>query len=352
MDWSIEKMRRMVWFALPCRIHSIVRGLNALVLVLSKSEVSMKIQGFCPLKHIVLLMLLIPLWSCAQQSDSLLLDDMTLHYHQYGLDQGDPILLLTGGPGNAYGQLEEMALELSGEHRVILPEQRGTGKSLPSPLDSTTVTLEKVTGDLDRLLDSLALEKITVIGHSWGGMLAMHFAATYPGHVQKLVLVGPGPHKKVRKGYEILTSNFYRAMGLGDMEQLQEYEKSQEGKERMRLEPSIEMQRSIRKPYAFIRPLPDSLFQKMSVQRNTTTTELLVKEIMEVYDVSESLRNYTGEIHIITGRQDIVDFCSYEIKLDIPGTQLHWIEECGHFPMYERPDIFYRVLGTVLQAGE
>lgn len=294
------------------------------------------------------LLLLLSLQLFAQQSDSLRLKDLMLHYHQFGQDNKEPILLLTGGPGNSYVQLEQMALNLSKNYRVILPEQRGTGKSIPNPLDSTTVTLEKVTDDLPRLLENLAIEQATVIGHSWGGMLAMHFTAIYPEYVNKLILVSPGPHKEVKKGFEILGSNFNHSLSLGERERLEllvQLSKQQKADSAQ----LTEFNKMSRAPYAFIKPLPDSLFQKMSVERNNKTTELLVKEIVTGYDVSKTLKKYEGEIHIITGRQDLVNFCTYEIKLDIPSAELHWIEECGHFPMYEKPKEFYGELRNVLQ---
>ncbi len=67
------------------------------------------------------------------------------------------------------------------------------------------------------------------------------------------------------------------------------------------------------------------------------------------YDVSKSLNNYKGPIDIISGRQDVVGFFSYELKLDRPNANLYWINKCGHFPMYEQPSIFYKILYDILK---
>ncbi len=75
----------------------------------------------------------------AQKTDSIKYDNGFLYYHDYG--QGEPIILLSGGPGNNCSQLSEMATVLAKNYRVILLEQRGTGLSIPIPLDSTTINL-------------------------------------------------------------------------------------------------------------------------------------------------------------------------------------------------------------------
>ena len=56
----------------------------------------------------------------------------------------------------------------------------------------------------------------------------------------------------------------------------------------------------------------------------------------------------TSPIHIICGRQDILTFMSYEYKIAKPSIKIHWIDESGHFPMYEQPKEFYSILENIL----
>lgn len=284
----------------------------------------------------------------AQRADSLRLKDITLHYHEYGSTSKEPLLLLTGGPGNSYEQLEDMAKTLQNDYRVILPEQRGTGKSIPIPLDSTTITVEKVTVDLSLLLSGLNIKKATVIGHSWGGMLAMSLAAHFPDQIKKLILVSPGPHDNVKEGFEILNANYNHSFSSAELERLNRLNElvSNDNSDSVQ---QAEFRKLSRRPYFYVKPVPDSTFQKISSDRNLKTTEILVKEITTSYNISNKLKKYRGEFHVITGRQDLASFCSYDLKIDIPSVVLHWIEESGHFPMYERPDKFYDALLKTLQ---
>jgi pimeloyl-ACP methyl ester carboxylesterase len=66
---------------------------------------------------------------------------------------------LTGGPGESYLQLEEVAVTLSRDYRCILLEQRGTGRSVPQPFDASTINLTTAHDDLNRLLDYLKLKQ-------------------------------------------------------------------------------------------------------------------------------------------------------------------------------------------------
>src|SRR5262245_29113266 len=87
------------------------------------------------------------LFGMAQRLDSVNYQYGYLYYHEYG--RGETIFLFSGGPGGSYMQLEEVAIELGKRYRCILPEQRGTGRSVPSVFDSTTINLESALADID-----------------------------------------------------------------------------------------------------------------------------------------------------------------------------------------------------------
>src|SRR6185369_10675219 len=120
--------------------------------------------------------------SFGQKLDSIKYANGYLYYHDYG--KGEPIILLSGGPGVSCNQEQEVAIELSKNYRAILLEQRGTGISIPTPFDSTTINLKAAFADLNLLLDHLHLKEAIFYGHSWGGTLAMGFAASFPDRVK------------------------------------------------------------------------------------------------------------------------------------------------------------------------
>ena len=283
----------------------------------------------------------------AQIADSIKYENGFLYYHEYGSKKLPPIIILTGGPGRSYNQLEGLAETISPKFRSILLEQRGTGKSIPIPFDSTTVNINAVTKDIKTLMDSLKIKNSIILGHSWGGMLAMNFASEFPNSVNHLILVAPGPHKDAENGFNVLFTNRRHTRSFEEEQRLDQLNELITNKEADSLE-IIESKKLSRRAYIFANPIPDSLFQKVNSDINSKTANILVKDIFKNYDVSKSLNNYKGQIDIISGRQDVVGFFSYELKEDIVNAKIHWINECGHFPMYEQPTEFYAILYKVL----
>lgn len=102
---------------------------------------------------------------------------------------GKSIMLLHGKNFNgAYWEETARALAREG-FRVIIPDQIGFGKS--SKPNDFQYTFQQLSLNTKKLLDSLGVEKISVLGHSMGGMLATRFALMYPEKVEKFVLVNP-----------------------------------------------------------------------------------------------------------------------------------------------------------------
>lgn len=125
-----------------------------------------------------------------QQADSIVLRNAVLYYYTYGA--GEPIILLSGGPGVASHQEDDVASELGKHYRAILFDQRGTGKSWTKPLDSSTINLDQAVADLETLRQHLQLARLNLYGHSWGSMLAAAYIARFPKRVGLFISVGGG----------------------------------------------------------------------------------------------------------------------------------------------------------------
>jgi pimeloyl-ACP methyl ester carboxylesterase len=102
---------------------------------------------------------------------------------EYGT-KGPVVVLLHGGPGAA-GYMAPVARELAGEFRVLEPFQRGSGDA---PL-----TVARHIDDLHRVIESrCGNTQPSLVGHSWGAMLALAYAAEHPNRLEALVLIGCG----------------------------------------------------------------------------------------------------------------------------------------------------------------
>jgi pimeloyl-ACP methyl ester carboxylesterase len=100
---------------------------------------------------------------------------------------GPPVLLLHGGPGLGFEYLRDLADELAGENDVAWYQQRGQE---PSAVEGPYTVAADV-GDARRVLDALGWEQAYVVGHSWGGQLALHVAVAMPERLLGVLAVDP-----------------------------------------------------------------------------------------------------------------------------------------------------------------
>ena len=100
---------------------------------------------------------------------------------------GPRVLLLHGGPGMTFEYLRDLAEELVEENEVAWYQQRGLE---PSATDVDFSVAANV-ADAGRVLDALGWASAYVVGHSWGGHLAMHVATAMPNRVSGVLAVDP-----------------------------------------------------------------------------------------------------------------------------------------------------------------
>ncbi|MEW7290509.1 alpha/beta fold hydrolase [Aquimarina sp. 2304DJ70-9] len=104
-----------------------------------------------------------------------------------------PVIMLHGGWGAEHSGLTKAITGLQNEFRFIFYEQRG---SLRSPFPDSLISFNKHINDLELLRKELNLEKMIIVGHSMGAVLASAYASKYPNHIKKLVLLSPAHLKE------------------------------------------------------------------------------------------------------------------------------------------------------------
>jgi pimeloyl-ACP methyl ester carboxylesterase len=100
---------------------------------------------------------------------------------------GTPVLLLHGGPGLSFEYLGELADELGHGFRVAAFQQRGLAPST----SEGPFTMAQALGDVLAVLDVLGWEQAVLVGHSWGGHLALRCAAAHPERLLGVLAVDP-----------------------------------------------------------------------------------------------------------------------------------------------------------------
>lgn len=251
-------------------------------------------------------------------------DNTKLHVQEFG--SGKPVVLLAGGPGLNPIYIEPIWKNLSAKYRCIVLDQRGTGESTLSVVDSVTVNMKNYVRDIESLREYLKLDRLILIGHSWGGMLSMEYACRHPDQTEKLILLSPGGP----------TGNFFSYFGDNIDMRLNEDDKREiamlDSMKQHNLKGKWPGYFFDRKRAIITKPLDDNLLFGQPGISKYAITDFVTTENERV----RLLKNYKGEVHLIQGRQDPVgESTVYEIKQALPQTQIQFIEKCGHLPWLE-----------------
>ncbi len=131
------------------------------------------------------------------------------HFYRM-IGHGEPFVVLHGGPGMWHDELFPFFDDLATDHQVVFYDQRGNGKSLMGEITAENFTVDWLVSDLDELRTAWGFDRINIIGHSWGGLLAMYYAAKHPSRVQRLVLIDAAPvnTELLVQSYDVLTKRF------------------------------------------------------------------------------------------------------------------------------------------------
>lgn len=119
--------------------------------------------------------------------------NIRLHLVQAGPKDGPPLILLHGFPEFWYGWRRQIGPLAGAGFRVIVPDQRGYNLS-DKPIGMSSYRLNMLAQDVINLMDALMIEKASVCGHDWGGVVAWATAALHPDRIQRIcVMDAPYP---------------------------------------------------------------------------------------------------------------------------------------------------------------
>jgi proline iminopeptidase len=144
----------------------------------------------------ILISLFLVLTTCSMgyaheaQEVTVQVDEAKLFCRSFG--KGDPIIVIHGGPGLDQNYLLPYMVKLADSHRVIFYDQRSCGQSL-GEMNENTIQITTYLEDLEAIRKSLGGQQVTVVGHSWGGFLAMNYAIHHPEAIHKLILLNTMP---------------------------------------------------------------------------------------------------------------------------------------------------------------
>jgi proline iminopeptidase len=276
------------------------------------------------------------------QSESIPRNGFNLYYRSLG--SGEPVLILSGGPGDDCDYLLPVSIEIARYAHAILLEQRGTGRSRPQRIDKNTISLAAYLQDFEALREHLKVQHWTIIGHSAGGILAMEYAAAFPNRVDKLILLDTAP---VAFQYLVaFQDNVLDRLTSEDRDRLATLEKDGSSQHRAAI---AELQS---KALFFDRRTGAQLAGELSNAWHADVGHLLGPEITAPgYDLRPRLASFDGKVLVLNGRQDPMDpLMAYETSASFIHSTLRFIDRAGHFPWFDQPAEFSKTLSDFMSS--
>jgi len=271
-------------------------------------------------------------------------------YKIYGSGEEIPLLLIHGGPGGRSCRLKPIS-ELSNERPVILYDQLGSGKS-DRPSDTTLWHLQRFVDELDILIDSLHLNKIHILGHSWGSALAVeYFLTKKPVKVKSLILVGP----LLSTSLWLEDANYLRKELPDSIQQVLKY-CEQEGLVDSKEYYSATDYFYDRHMYR-IKPIPeypecgDSDFNEVVYKQMWGPSEFYCSGNLINFDRINRLNEITVPVLLLIGEYDEVRLETLlKIQKLFSNAQIEVIKDAAHMSMVDQPEEFNRIIRRFIRS--
>jgi proline iminopeptidase len=253
-----------------------------------------------------------------------------------------PVIAINGGPGLTHSYMVQNDLwdRVAKNRLVVFYDQRGTGASKPLQAGATQ-SMDAQVADLDAVRNKLGLDKVALVGDSYGGLVAMAYAAAHPEHVARLVLSdSPGPTWK--SIVHLLPQVF------PDVQE-------QNAKEEQQLGASTDAaaRAGLRNHFRMIFYSPekrDAYMSKMGGLGFEPAVSEAVSKATADLDLTSKLGGFHFPTLVINGRYDmnVAPLTAWRLAHDIPGAKVVFFEKSGHLPSYEEPEKYISVLESFL----
>ena len=267
---------------------------------------------------------------------------LTIYYEEVGGGAGLPLVVVNGGPGfdHTYMHCSDAWDRLGSKRKVVFYDQRGNGRSSELKEGQSCLLADQI-ADLDALRAHLGLEKMDLLGHSWGGYLVMAYAARHPDRIAHLMIVDSAAPKIGDTVF--LFKNIYPetvaredtlafAVELGDAKAIGD---------------------DIREYISMIFYTPearDAMLAKFDPSSYHQSVNKSIWNDLQRFDLNPELPKFRFPVLVVTGRYDfnVAPSVAWGIHRAIPGSEFAVFEKSGHMPQCEESAAFVSRLEAFL----
>lgn len=259
--------------------------------------------------------------------------------------KGKTIVMLHGGPGLNHAYFRPHLDELEKNYRVVYYDQRASGRSLaPSP---DSVSIRHLVNDLETLRKQLKVDRLNILGHSWGAVLATHYAIAYPERVESIIYSNPAMLSReydqeaamlaAKKTSKSDSLHRVRIFGRGQLA-VADYDTLMH----LSFRSSAHLPQNMD---AVKLDLPANF-----LLANKALFGGLMKDPAMHANLYDSLSDFRFPVLIIHGQADVIPYPAIErLNRSIAGSKLIVLKESGHFPFVEEKEKYLRRIEEFLR---
>lgn len=273
---------------------------------------------------------------------------------------GPPLFFIAGGPGGTHYGLRSFD-SLVDNHTLVYYDAFGRGKS-DTAQSVTAYSLDRDIRDLDGLRQAMGFEKIAILGHSYGGVVAQGYALQYPDRVSHLIIANSfhsflmwqanddNCNHEIRTNYPEVWDTLMHVRAQG-------YVSSD----------PVHQEIYGRVPYGFLyaynpdkfvnrrrKPYPNAFNSALYYQMVGKDGDFIVGSDIGTFDYRQRLRELTMPVLVVGGRFDRVAVPAEMVKYKTYCPQARYVmfEKSGHNPQVEEPEAYFALLREFLSGPE
>ncbi len=274
------------------------------------------------------------------------IDDAQVYCRSLG--SGSPLIIVHGGPGLSQEYLINELSPLTKNHFVIFYDPRNSGKSTAKE-DLSDLTLEVSSEDIEAIRKFYGLKKVSLLGHSWGALVAAKYAINHPSTVDRLALISPVPFNSA--GFTLFMEEW--AMRIGPhFEKIEEITRNPlfaQGDPKLFSDYSTLI-------YKFYCAHEDDAYKINTLDspaaniKYRQTEQLFEDRLFKTdFDFLPEISHLSCKTMIVHGDVDIIPLETAKTTHEaIPDSLLLVIDDCGHFPFVEKQEAFFEAVGCFL----
>ena len=284
-------------------------------------------------------------------------DKVRLFYKVVGRGP-ETLVAVHGGPGNTLESILPDLGPLAKNRRVIYYDQRGGGRS-DVIKERDKLSVEKHVADLEAVRKFFKLERMTLLGNSWGGMLVSFYAAAHPERVERMILHNPGEPTRafaLEAADEIGARIGSRYKGERErryafVSNPQNWVKAKDPRALCREWFAMLLPTYVKRPETLGKIKGDVCAGPEEAVRYQQVVNMLIWETMGDWNLLPKLGVVKAPVLVIHGEVDPIPVESSEAwARGYPNARLLLVKDSGHISHVEQPEIFFRAVETFLKG--